>query len=305
MTVREVDGAPNLGPLLAKAALSGLRRSPGEELPAAGYAQSGVVADRAKLAEYARVCGFRVSDELPVTYPHVLAFPLQTKLMTDADFPFPLLGLVHVANRITRLRPVRADEPLVLRVRADNLRPHERGQQFDVLTEVRVDGALVWTEASTYLRRDGSASAAAPSAAAPSAATPAAAAPSAAAPSAAAPSAAASPERPVAVWPVPADTGRRYAHVSGDHNPIHLHALSAKPFGFPRAIAHGMWSLARCLAFFDTRLPDACTVEARFKRPISLPGTVALSTEVGDSGFGFALSGAKSGKPHLVGTVAG
>ena len=75
-------------------------------------------------------------------------------------------------------------------------------------------------------------------------------------------------------WRVPGDLGRRYAAVSGDRNPIHLHALSAKAFGFPRAIAHGMWTKARCLAAL--RLPDALTAEVRFKQPILLPSTVTF-----------------------------
>ena len=36
--------------------------------------------------------------------------------------------------------------------------------------------------------------------------------------------------------------------MSGDVNPIHLHALTARAMGFPRAIAHGMWTYARTLA---------------------------------------------------------
>ena len=75
-----------------------------------------------------------------------------------------------------------------------------------------------------------------------------------------------------AEWRLAGDLGRRYAAVSGDRNPIHMHALAAKPLGFPRAIAHGMWTKARCLAALERRLPDAFAVEVRFRRPILLPG---------------------------------
>ena len=80
------------------------------------------------------------------------------------------------------------------------------------------------------------------------------------------------PEPAASTWRLPGDLGRRYAAVSGDHNPIHLYALTAKAFGFPRQIAHGMWSKARCLAALDGRLPDAVTVEVAFKKPVLLPG---------------------------------
>ena len=39
-------------------------------------------------------------------------------------------------------------------------------------------------------------------------------------------------------WRLSGDLGRRYAAVSGDHNPIHLYPLTAKALGFPRQIAH-------------------------------------------------------------------
>ena len=78
-------------------------------------------------------------------------------------------------------------------------------------------------------------------------------------------------------WKLPADLGRTYAGVSGDHNPIHLYPLTAKALGFPRQIAHGMWTLARSIAAIENRLPDAVTVEVAFKKPVFLPGTVAFA----------------------------
>ena len=84
--------------------------------------------------------------------------------------------------------------------------------------------------------------------------------------------------RPSAEWKLGGDLGRRYAAVSGDRNPIHMHALTAKPLGFPAAIAHGMWTKARCLAALEPRLPDSFTAEVAFRRPILLPGRVEFSS---------------------------
>jgi MaoC dehydratase-like protein len=275
VTETELAAAPHLTALFGRAALDLIR--PGRRgggLPERGLARSGVVVDRANLAAYDRVCGYRLSDELPVTYPHVLVFGLQVALMTAADFPFGMIGLVHVANRISQTRPLRADEPLVLRTRARNLRPHDRGTQFDLASEVLADGEPVWSETSTYLRRERSAERSADRTQRP-------------------------PDRPVAVWRVPADTGRRYADVSGDRNPIHLSPLTARLFGFRRAIAHGMWSMARCLAGYEGELPAAVTVDVRFQTPMALPATVAL-TEHGD---GFTLADRRSGRPHVTGRI--
>jgi acyl dehydratase len=227
------------------------------------------------------VCSFRLSDELPATYPHMLAFPLQMALMTASDFPFPLLGMVHVANRITQNRPVRLDESFTVRVRAENLRPHEKGEQFDVISELmpdRDDDRPVWTEVSTYLRRGGGSGGGAKrdQLAAPS---------------------------PSSIWRVPGDIGRRYAGISGDRNPIHLHPLTAKLFGFPAAIAHGMWTKAHSLAAFEGRLPGAYTVEVRFKQPVLLPAKAAFTSWRTEDGWAFELWNAGKPIPHLAGTI--
>ena len=92
--------------------------------------------------------------------------------------------------------------------------------------------------------------------------------------------------------------------MSGDHNPIHLYPLTAKALGFQRQIAHGMWSLARCVAALENRLPDAVTVDAAFKKPIFLPGrspSAVPATTVATTGCAFALTSPKNGAPHLVG----
>ena len=110
--------------------------------------------------------------------------------------------------------------------------------------------------------------------------------------------------RPAAiVWRLPGDLGRRYAAVSGDRNPIHLYPLTAKALGFPRQIAHGMWSKARCVAALENRLPDAVRVDVAFKKPILLPGSVAFGgrRRTGATGYAFSLTSPKDGAPHLVG----
>jgi acyl dehydratase len=284
MTV-ELESTPSLLPIFGKAALGalpGFGRS-GTELPSTTYVQNDVRIDLERLAAYDRVCGFRVSDLLPATLPHILSFPLQAKLMTDPAFPFPMIGLVHLANRITQTRALRADESFVLRVHAEGQRPHERGTQFDMVSEALADGEVVWTDVSTYLRRGGSSG-----------------------PSERSSTPGQEPlgGEPTAQWRLGGDTGRRYAEVSGDHNPIHLYPLTARLFGFRRAIAHGMWSKARCLAFFAERLPGAYTVDVRFKRPILLPAKVTLYAEQTDGGFRFALRHAGKDTPHLDGSIS-
>jgi acyl dehydratase len=108
-----------------------------------------------------------------------------------------------------------------------------------------------------------------------------------------------------AQWRLPGDLGRRYAAVSGDRNPIHMHDVAAKLLGFPRTIAHGMWTKARCLAALESRLPRAFAVEARFRKPVLLPSTVAFGATDEDGGaIGFAVRAARDGAPHLDGRIS-
>jgi acyl dehydratase len=252
----------------------------GRELPDTTLVLNDVTTDRDRLARYDRVCGFDVSDTLPPTYPHMLAFPMQLQLMTDGSFPFPAIGLVHIVNEIVQRRPIRATEELQVKVWATNLREHPRGQQFDLRSEVRSSGELVWEETSTNLKRGKRNEDAAKEPEPPSA----------------------EDLSPTATWELGGDLGRRYGRVSGDLNPIHMHPLSARLFGFPSAIAHGMWTKARCLAALEAELPDRFTVKAAFRKPIILPTKVQFGEQQSATGIQFGVLSEK-GDSHLDGEL--
>jgi acyl dehydratase len=286
-TVRAYEGDPSTLPLMARAAVTGipgLSSIPGirrnaSALPKLVVRRRGQSIDLDRLISYSRLCGFGLKATVPVTYPHVLAFGLHLTLLTDSRFPFPALGLVHVHNSITQHRPLLTSERLDLEVRATNLRPHRRGRQFDVVTTATVAGSMVWEELTTLLRRGGGGD-----------------------PAAQVSQPDPLPSGPV-VWRLPADLGRRYASVSGDHNPIHLYGITARAFGFRRQIVHGMWSLARCMAELSGRIPATYTVDAEFSKPILLPAEVAYATATVDGEVRFAIADAREGTPHLNGTI--
>jgi acyl dehydratase len=289
---RVLTNSPRMLPLFARAGaamIPGASKLPllggggrAEDVPDTVLALNDVAVERARLASYDRVCGFPLRDQLPCTFVHVLAFPLHLRLMTDPAFPFPALGLVHIENQITQVRPVLASETLDLRVWATALEPHPRGRKFNLRSEARVGQELVWEETSTILKRGASSS----------------------------------DENEThshqvgdgagevtATWRLPADLGRRYGAVSGDLNPIHIHPVSARLLGFPAAIAHGMWTKARCLAALGPRLPDRFTVRVSFRKPILLPATVEFSEQAEDGGVHFGVRGAGKATRHLDGRV--
>jgi acyl dehydratase len=288
MTVRELDSPPSLTALYPRAVgVTLLRRVPviggaSKELPDTELEVRDVETEPGHLAAYDEVCGFAREDVLPPTYPHIVAFPLAVRVMAERAFPFPLLGLVHIGNEIEQLRPIGAGEPLTVRVRAQDLEPHERGTQFAMAAEARVGEEPVWRSRNVYLRRHGKPSGG-----------------DGGKPSGGGKSSREAPAPARAHWRVPGDIGRRYGAVSGDRNPIHLHGWSAKLFGMPRPIAHGMWVKARCLAELEPTLPDAFTVSVRFKLPLFLPAQVAFGARDGE----FEVRDASSGKPHLSGEL--
>jgi len=290
MGARTLDSPPSITLLYARAAaplIPGASLLPfvpggGGEIPELELELAGVSADPADVAAYAKVCGFALRDSLPPTYPHILAFPLQMAVMAEGSFPFGAVGLVHLENRIVQRRPIGIGEELTLKVRPTKLLPHPKGKTFTLVTEASVEGEVAWESVSTFLRRgkgDAAAAGGERFATVPE-------------------------ETPAsAEWRLDGGLGRSYASVSGDRNPIHMHSLTAKPLGFPAAIAHGMWSKARALGRLESRLPGAFAVDVRFRKPILLPAKVEFASAETGGEIAFAVRDAKRGTPHLDGLI--
>ncbi|WP_460789520.1 MaoC family dehydratase [Nocardioides maradonensis] len=273
-------------PVMVKAALPmvpGVNQLPGikkagGDLPDVVLRRDDVVVERSAVERYDEVCGFRIRDVAPIPYLHMLAFPLHMQLMTDSRFPFPAIGTVHLENSMTQHRPVAIGETVSLALQAANLRASTKGRAWDMNVTATVGDEVVWESTSTYLRvgkgdkENGD------------------------------PGMSLEPvDVKGAVWSLPDNLGRRYGAVSGDRNPIHLYPITAKALGFPRHIAHGMWSKARCIAALENRLPDQVRIDVAFKKPIFLPGKAQFGAEETETGWKFALVNPKSGAPHLLG----
>lgn len=237
------------------------------------------------LHRYERVCGFRPSNHVPITWPHILAFPLHLKLLTEKAFPLPLLGLVHLQNTITQHRAIGRGEALKLHVCFGEQARSSRGIEFGIITTASSAGAVVWEETSTMLFRQSKPQEEQTAQKAPPTLE----------------------QYPNTIdMEAPEATGRKYAKVSGDSNPIHMHALSAKAFGFPRAIAHGMWSKAHALAILgqqDEWRSGPVKVSCQFKKPLFLPGTARLNWRTERSGWDYQLLNARGDAPHLSGRI--
>jgi len=237
------------------------------------------------LHQYERVCGFPPSNHMPITWPHILAFPLHLKLLTEKAFPLPLLGLVHLQNTIIQHRAIGTGEVLNLHACLGEQTRSSRGIEFGIITTASSAGMVVWEETSTMLFRQSEQQAEPTARKAPPALE----------------------HYPNTIeMEAPEATGRKYAKVSGDSNPIHMHALSAKAFGFPKAIAHGMWSKAHALAILEQQgewRSGPLKVSCQFKKPLFLPGTAQLNWRTGKSGWDYQLLNARGDAPHLSGRI--
>src|SRR6187455_2279878 len=259
----------------------------GGEVPRIESRLAKVSIDRRHLAQYSEICGAATGATLPIAYPHVLAMPLHLAMLGAEAFPVKLFGLVHVHNRIAMRQPLSADEPAEIRAWIEGHRDTERGQEFELHTEYVVAGEPLWDETCTFLARRKAAGAARSS-----------------------PSARSSDGAPGAVaiksssFRAPAGLGRSYGFISGDVNPIHMSDLTARAFGFPRAIAHGMWSLGRLASEFEAaQFNGGCELNVTFKLPIYMPAWLMLQRWEIENGAAFALRDAQGEKPHLTGTL--
>lgn len=269
--VEQVGAVPGLGAtyrtVLGRTAQSVLARRTSAGLPQVALSAGPVTAEPAHLTAYQHLVGAPVDDTLPPGLVHVLAFPLAISLMARADFPFSPLGMVHVANHVTQRRPVRLGEALSVTAWAHDAREHRRGTTVELTVEAAAAGEAVWIGRATYLSK-----------APPPAGL-------ARAPSAGERQAIEIPERPQALWNVTEADIHTYAQVSGDRNPIHTSWLGARAFGFPRRIAHGMYTAARAL--HAGPVPDAVTWHVEFGTPVLIPAKAAFA-QVSEGGAGLA-----------------
>lgn len=276
---------PGLLPMYGKALLP-KRKHQGDSTPLPDLSAQliGVSTGGTDLKLYRKVCGFERHRAVPATWPHVLAFPLHLKVLTDSSVPFPLLGLVHLRNRIIQHRPIGEGENLDLDVSLGEAKQTSKGLEFDLITQARSAGRLVWEENSTTLFRQPDSGNGETRKEPPQLET----------------------YANTCDVQVPESTGRHYAAASGDRNPIHLYPLTAKMFGFPRAIAHGMWSKARVLSLLEQQREwqdDAFTINCDFKKPLFLPGSAMLNWQASARGLDYQLLNGKGNAPHLSGWV--
>ena len=256
-TAAPAPALPPMGPGLVLRVLSKRPRPAGAGAPGPLTSSFTLPAiDAAHVARYCAALGF-VPGAVPLTWWYL---PVQrahmATMLTDA-FPYRLAGIVHVENELVAHAAPPANTPIRLDTRIDILPPSGSGAVYCALETVgSAGGEAVFSCTSKYLavrgQRSGQARRAAP---------------------------AVQPGSVIDSWTLPPASGRAYARVSGDWNPIHLTRWSARLLGLPAPIIHGMHSVARsCAALEAAAQRRVSAMSVRFTAPVPLGSKVVLTS---------------------------
>jgi hypothetical protein len=264
--------------LLAKAVFKSDHYRLGDTLPSLSVCLETLKINPEHLLAYRQLCGFK-SDRVPATYIHMLAFPLFLKILTHQNFPMKAMGQVHLRNQIAVHKEIGLQDTISMQGKVTTTELTAKGVEWNVHVDAEVHGETVWSSQSTFLYRCKTGLKKEPIKEC-------------------------KPEGKSSHWSIPSNIGRRYARISGDYNPIHLSAVTAKFFGFKCAIAHGMWSKGRCLAALDERLPNSgYNIDVNFHRPLFLPNSARFHEQFSSDKHTFSLFNDAGSQMHLQGLI--
>jgi hypothetical protein len=279
VTPLHLEESPSMALLLAKALFKTGNFKLGDSLPPLTAHWENLSIDSSHLQRYNQICGFD-SGQLPATYLWIRAFPLIMTVLVSKQFPLKAMGQVHLRNQISVHRPLDRNSNFTISAAVDHSELTSKGLEWSIQISVITENQMVWSCRSTFLYRCNTGIN-------PNAKT------------------ISEPRGELMSWNLPRDLGRRYAPISGDYNPIHLGALCAKVFGFKQAIAHGMWSKARCLAAMGNLIPDAgYSVDVNFLKPVFLPSRVNFYSGLSDNQRQFSLFNSSGEHMHLQGSIS-
>lgn len=251
----------------------------------AAVEKAGITAVPRQVARYLAATGgegiaaFRGPDAiLPPLFPATWETAACLELFAGLEPPLPLGGFVHLEEETTWLRPLPAGERFRCRVELERTERVPRGTRMTVTARNWTDAGVLCSQSTlvflvrTASREDKDTGGARR-------------------PREERPPLAPEPGwREVARWHLRGSDGRRYARASGDYNPIHLWALTARPFGFRRPILHGYCTEARTAHALVEMLwggdPHALRrLRIAFRSPLPLPSTAALQVRDGTEGI--------------------
>ena len=235
--------------------------------------------DQKQLGQYVELIGFQSNQ--PMTFLYVLAQRAQAALMLNNQFPFPMLGLVHLENRIIIKNHIDYNSPFKL-ITSVNIPFKETGSIIPVLevSYFQHDKKVATCESTYLIRRKNKDQ---KKKAKTEVSLP-------------------QPTAPCMEWRVPSKLAKQYAKVSGDTNPIHTSTLMAKLFGFKQPILHGWCAASKVIQQLSSKYgAQAQQIEVQFKNPIYMGTCQQLFIQEDTNLKEFTLVDKKSKKTTLKG----
>lgn len=256
--------------MLLRALLRRPRRTSGARTPRTLFHLERIDPDL--LRRYRDTLGFG-ADGMPLTWWYLAVQRAQVATLLEPAFPFRLAGSVHSANTLTLVGTPDAELPLRLATSVGIRPPADNGAVYaDLETTGSQQGLPVFVCRSSYLvvrgeRRTRTGAGRKPVHADPG--LPA-----------------------VASWHLGPASGRQYAALSGDWNPIHLWSWSARLMGMRRPVIHGMHTLARVCAELE-RVAGRPVVglDSRFTAPAALGSELTLCADLDGGAFAVVAAG--------------
>jgi len=236
------------------------------------------------LSQYLSTLNIKSSPYLPILYPHVLANGMHMHMLANKAFPIRALGVLHLKNSIIQHKPIATSAELDIHTYMGDVRLIEKGMEFDLITDVSVEGEKVWEENSTYFAAGRFGGREHPSSKTSFNLS------------------SLQTVETIKPWFVPKDRGRVYARLTGDHNPIHISKTAAKLFGLKRDIAHGTGVLAQAIEeaqLIEQDIHRPWKVDVVFKGPVYLGAKVQLKTALNSQSGRFDLYSDGNPKPNF------
>jgi acyl dehydratase len=220
--------------------------------------------NREQLQRFSQAFGGFVS-EVPLSVMYCLAQRVHLAQMLDEQFPWPAPGLVHVSNSLQQHAAIKINQGFTMQA---NIQLPARGPSVSA-RRLRPVFAVEFWQADQHVASCLSEYQVRPKNSAPRGSKP------------REQKQASGPPgeqwQRLSSWSLDGATGRHYARLSGDFNPIHLHPLLSRWFGFDQPIIHGMYMVARAQAEIERHSGRAMQrIDVEFKRPVALPASICL-----------------------------
>lgn len=255
-----------------------------------------VIIEPEKVGEFKKMCGYAMGrSDIPAPFIQSLFIGMMSRFISSSFFPISPMGLIQTGQSFDLIRPAAPGMKLDLYCRIVDMTRTAKGIISRFFMEAAPAGndpeakafsepeekEPVWQGIATYLTRSKTRKAKGKK-----------------------PSHQEPPLPVREIIDVPGNTGRRYAAVSGDFNPHHLHTWTARPMGFKHPIAHGIWSMARAGASLEKAAghPTLTSMDGEFKLPIFMPGRITLGYTFSETNARFELRDKAKGVPHLKGS---